>query len=167
MSRHESAPRAYLTGAGAGGLLHADERGLTDPRAFDGNTRMEEAPLKDEVLRFIVEHFDSVPQLESLILIRAGAPRTWSVAELAARIYVDDAEAARLLAALERRGLVVRDAHDAERFAYDPGGADADLVAEVAGAYRRHLVRIASAIHAHASPAVREFARAFDIKKDR
>ena len=33
--------------------------------------------------------------------------------------------------------------------------------------YRRHVVRIATFIHAGASQAVREFARAFDLKKER
>jgi hypothetical protein len=38
---------------------------------------------------------------------------------------------------------------------------------EVAAAYRRHLVPLATFIHSRASTAVREFARAFDLKKDR
>jgi hypothetical protein len=37
---------------------------------------------------------------------------------------------------------------------------------EVAAAYRRHLVQLATFIHSGASPAVREFARAFDLKKE-
>jgi hypothetical protein len=38
---------------------------------------------------------------------------------------------------------------------------------EVAASYRRHLVPLATFIHSRASTAVREFARAFDLKKDR
>jgi hypothetical protein len=47
---------------------------------------------------------------------------------------------------------------------WDPTG---EVMPEVAASYRRHLVPLATFIHARASTAVREFARAFDLKKDR
>ena len=47
---------------------------------------------------------------------------------------------------------------------WDPSG---QVMPEVAAAYRRHLVQLATFIHSRASTAVREFARAFDLKKDR
>jgi hypothetical protein len=39
-------------------------------------------------------------------------------------------------------------------------------MSEVASEYARHLVPIATLIHRGASSAVKEFARAFDLKKD-
>ena len=47
-------------------------------------------------------------------------------------------------------------------------GADKDeLIAAVDSAYRKELIRISRLIHSKPSAAVREFARAFRIKKDR
>jgi hypothetical protein len=40
-------------------------------------------------------------------------------------------------------------------------------MAKVAATYSRQLVTVAQLLHAKASPGVREFARAFQIKKDR
>jgi hypothetical protein len=39
-------------------------------------------------------------------------------------------------------------------------------MARIAATYRRHLIRIATLIHAKASPSVREFARAFESNKE-
>jgi hypothetical protein len=41
------------------------------------------------------------------------------------------------------------------------------LMEKVASTYRRHLSAVASFIHSKASRSVREFARAFELKKDR
>jgi hypothetical protein len=41
------------------------------------------------------------------------------------------------------------------------------MMLQVDAAYRRDLVRISTMIHAKASSAVREFARAFRLKKER
>ncbi len=41
------------------------------------------------------------------------------------------------------------------------------LVAEVAETYQRNLARIAMLIHSKPSSSIKEFARAFDLKKDR
>jgi len=43
---------------------------------------------------------------------------------------------------------------------------DRKMLAEVAEAYRRNLVAITTFIHSKASTSVKEFARAFDLKKD-
>jgi hypothetical protein len=42
-----------------------------------------------------------------------------------------------------------------------------ELMGQVVAEYQTHVVRIATFIHANASASVREFARAFDLKKDR
>ena len=38
---------------------------------------------------------------------------------------------------------------------------------QVAATYRRNIARVATLIHEKTSSSVREFARAFDLKKDR
>jgi len=51
-------------------------------------------------------------------------------------------------------------------YSYDPAFRHSNLMEEVDRTYRRELVRISRMIHSKASPAVREFARAFKFKKD-
>jgi DNA-binding IclR family transcriptional regulator len=128
---------------------------------------MTASPVPENVRLFLVRHIDSVPALEALLMLGEDPQRLWSAEEVAARTYVDAPTAAELLRGLETRGLIAREG-DPPRHRYAP--ADAQLraqVVEVAQAYRTHLIPMANIIHSKASVAVQEFARAFDLKKDR
>ena len=124
--------------------------------------------IPENVLQFIAAKIDTVPQLEALLLLWENPQHDWSEEELAGGIYVSIEAAAAILQALQRRQLIdsTNDSPAKYRYstAWDPSG---ELMSEVAGAYRRHLVPLATYIHSRASSAVREFARAFDLKKDR
>jgi DNA-binding IclR family transcriptional regulator len=123
--------------------------------------------ISQQVLQFIAEQIDTVPQLECLLLLHQYDGRLWLPDEVAARIYTSRETAQGILETLVRRGLVSAEG-DPARYQYRPGEVTSGaLVAEVASAYQRHLVPIATFIHAKASASVREFARAFDLKKDR
>lgn len=123
--------------------------------------------IPSDVLQFVAENVDSVPELETLLLLREGQTRAWGEEEVAARVYVSRAAARTILEALRRKHLVV--AHgDPLLYRYRPEQAGkAELIGEVAAAYRLHLVPMATFIHAKAPASVREFARAFDFKKER
>lgn len=120
------------------------------------------------VLQFIAERIDTVPQLEALLLLWESSQRAWTEEELAARIYVSRQVAAQTLQALQRQNLVIAQSVEPPSCRYnlqwDPTG---QVMPDVAAAYSRHLVQLATFIHSRASTAVREFARAFDLKKDR
>jgi hypothetical protein len=120
-----------------------------------------------DVLAFIEDQVDSVPHLEALLLVWKSAPGAWNATQIAARIYVDLDAAAGILRDLARRRLVRATDESGSSFSYDPSwDRSGDLMQRVAEAYRRNLVLVAHTIHAKASGAVREFARAFEIKKD-
>lgn len=120
------------------------------------------------VLQFLAERIDSVPQLEALLLLWENPGRPWSDEELAARVYVSRPVAAAILLALQRQELVTGEPDSTVRYRYNPQwDPSGEVMPEVATAYRRHLVPLATFIHSRASTAVREFARAFDLKKDR
>jgi hypothetical protein len=73
-----------------------------------------------------------------------------------------------LLADLVRLQLIVKSTGSPAKFSYHPSSKDQDeMMRLVDSAYRRDLVRISTMIHSKASPSVREFARAFRIKKER
>jgi hypothetical protein len=120
------------------------------------------------VLQFLAERIDTVPQLEALLLLWENPERAWSGEELAARVYVSRPVAEAILLALQRQQLVIGEPDSAPRYRYNPQwDPSGEVISEVATAYRRNLVQLATFIHSRASTAVREFARAFDLKKDR
>jgi hypothetical protein len=127
---------------------------------------MTSGALPDGVRVFLLKNIDSVPELELLLLL-AEHVADLSVPEAASRIYVDESSSRLLLEGLTRRRLVVA-AGEPPRYRFGPlDPEDEARVREVARAYRMHLVAMANLIHSKASGSVQEFARAFDLKKDR
>lgn len=123
----------------------------------------EENPLRNEVDRFILEEIDSVPHLEALLLLWNSRPRPWPVDELAHSLYITSDRTLAILHDLQQRNLA---AFDNGLWFCDPRSSRSDLLEHVETTYRRELIRISSMIHSKASPAVRQFARAFRLKKD-
>lgn len=130
---------------------------------------MEKRELPQDVLQFIAREIDTVPHLEALLLLFENSAEHWTVERTAARLYVPRDRARDILADLERRRLVrlLPGAPEAA-YSYDPGRDETgQMVNKVAATYRRHLSAVAAFIHSKASRSVREFARAFELKKDR
>jgi hypothetical protein len=72
-----------------------------------------------------------------------------------------------LLGDLVRLQFVTESATSPPRFSYHSRSkAQDDIMQLVDEAYRRDLVRISTMLHTKASPAVRDFARAFRFKKE-
>jgi hypothetical protein len=121
-----------------------------------------------EPYEFIHEHIDSVPQLEALILLWNSRPVGWTAEELSSRLYVPVEQVYEITRDLLRLELAQEIAGPGQKFAYFPHSSEQDdLMRQVDDAYRHDLVRISTMIHAKASSPVREFARAFRIRKDR
>ncbi|MGC2637952.1 MAG: hypothetical protein WA294_12295 [Acidobacteriaceae bacterium] len=124
---------------------------------------MEQRPGNREVDRFIVDEIESVPHLEALLLLWRDRPRSLSLEDLARSLYLQTEATEILLHDLERRGFIL---HEPNGWTWNEQQSRAGLMADVDATYRRELVRISSMIHSKASPAVRQFARAFRLKKD-
>jgi hypothetical protein len=123
--------------------------------------------LPPHVLRFLEENIDSVPQLETLLMMDREPDRFWLVADVASRNYTSEQRAAEILSALQRRGLVSSEAGPL-RFRFNPAKVETRaLVSDLARCYQKNLSRITTIIHSKPSTSVTEFARAFDLKKDR
>lgn len=125
-----------------------------------------ENEIPERVLRFIESNIDDVPQLETLLMMSEAPDRAWRVSEIAARNYVTEQRAELILQALRRRGLVAAD--EGQSFRYQPAAPEMrELVLEVSAVYQANLSRIATFIHSKPSASIKEFARAFDLKKER
>jgi sugar-specific transcriptional regulator TrmB len=119
------------------------------------------------VLRFLRENIDTVPQLETLLMMSEKRDHGWLIADVASRNYISEQRATDTLNALQRRGLVTSE-ESPTRFRFDPATEEIHTaVVDLARCYQRNLSRITELIHAKPSASVTEFARAFDLKKDR
>ena|SRR5690348_4485890 len=116
-----------------------------------------------QVDQFVLDEIDSVPHLEALLLFWKRRPHGWSVEEMAHSLYISVETTHTILQDLRQRGMVTV---EEERYSFDPNFRQGSLMEELDRTYRRELVRISKMIHSKASPAVREFARAFKFKKD-
>jgi hypothetical protein len=124
--------------------------------------------LHPDVVRFIEERIDTVPHLEALLLVWESRSQRWRPEQMAARLYVAPDKAASILADLVRRQLARGGEDESGPYieydaAWDTDGA---RMAQVAASYRQQLLQVATLIHAKASTAVHDFARAFRIKKE-
>jgi len=129
---------------------------------------MPQPGLASEITDFLDAHIDSIPQMEILMLLHDGRDRGWPVDVIASRIYQPISAVLPLLRGLQAHGLVTVDgAGDAVLYRYHDREETRPLMAKVVTAYRTQLIEVTRFVHAKASRSVLEFARAFDLKKDR
>lgn len=122
----------------------------------------------DQVLRFVTEEIDSVPELEALLLIWQTRPVLWRTTDLAKRLYIVSEQAQTLLKELSRKGLITVVPGEAGAYRYEPGSEQRDLLmAWTEAVYRKEVVRISTLIHTKPSSAVRDFARAFRFTREK
>lgn len=121
-----------------------------------------------DVYEYILEKIDSVPHLEAIILLWNSRPVGWTSEELASRLYLPPDKVTGMLQDLIRGQLVQQNPGSPPRYSYLPRTEEQnEWMYQVDVAYRRELVRISTMLHSKTSSSVREFARAFRIKKDR
>ncbi len=70
---------------------------------------MESGARRLQVDRFILEHIDSVPQLEALLLLFNSRPKAWSADEMAKSLFVRNEVASKILDNLLHRNLIALD----------------------------------------------------------
>ena len=125
----------------------------------------EDAQLPDDVRAFVLRHIDSVAELEALLLTRSAAHQDWAVAEIARRLYVTEPEAASVVRALHRRGLLSQ-AGDAFRYQPKTDELRRDVDA-LAAAYPRFLIPLTKLIHSKPPASLRDFADAFRFREEK
>jgi hypothetical protein len=124
-----------------------------------------EEPAED-ILRFIVDRIDTVPELEALLLFWEQRPASMTVKQIESRLFVPRGVGAAVIRSLVRRKFVM-EVVDGSEFAYDAAWEpDEQFMDRVAATYRRNLIRVTTLIHSKAPSAVLEFARAFEPRKD-
>jgi hypothetical protein len=124
---------------------------------------MTEEGVPAEVRAFLLACIDSVAELEALLLLRENPGQDWEATTLARRLYVNDAEAAKILEHLVQCALAVR-TRAAFRY-HVPDTERQRLVDGLAQSHAKYLVPVTRLIHDKAS-GIRKFADAFKFRKD-
>jgi hypothetical protein len=121
-----------------------------------------------DVHRYVVEHIDSVPELETLLLVYDNPKQLWSSEELAKRIYTSQTMAAALLTKLVQDGVCSEVGEgDAKRYQYRPRADLSQLIDRLAETYRGALIPMTKLIHAKPNANLLQFADAFRMGKDK
>lgn len=127
---------------------------------------MSRETLPDDVRRFVLTCVPSVPYIESLLLMRREPDRTWTPSQLARRVYVPVAQAARLLESLEESGIAGRAPDTEGEYCYQPSDELDALLDRVATHYKTDLLAITDLIHSSLNRRANQFADAFRWRKD-
>jgi hypothetical protein len=124
-------------------------------------------PFPEDVKRFVVEHIDSVEQLEVLLLLRADPSREWDAAAVSHALCTSPESVAKRLAGLRTRGLLAGGEGDGGRYRYGPATAEHDrLAGALAEAYRERRVAVITLIYSKPADQVQAFADAFKLRKE-
>jgi hypothetical protein len=128
---------------------------------------MAEYPIPNDVRQFILESIDSIAQLEALLLLRGSPNEEWGAQKVAKRLYISEQEATSLLARLSAEGLTAFSNDKQPLCRYQPNSDDLALIVDrLAETYSKHLVPVTNLVHSKPRTRVREFADAFNLRKD-
>jgi len=120
--------------------------------------------IPDDLRDFILKHFDSIAQLEALLLLRNDSHVHWSAEAVAKRLYIDAAQASAILSLHCNHGFFVCSGAEF-RFQCDDD-AKRRMVELLAGIYSRHIVPVTNIVHSKPLR-IQEFADAFRLKKEK
>jgi len=119
-----------------------------------------------DISRFLLTSIDSVPHLETLLLLRRTAPERWGARAIAARIYVPERAAADILHRLCEAGLLACADADEPCYWFSPSLPDlAAIVGRTEGEYSRNLFGVTALIHSRSERSALDFADAFKFRK--
>jgi hypothetical protein len=120
-----------------------------------------------EIEQFIAQHIESLAELELLLTMRREPARNWSCFDLSRQLYVAPDVCTGILADLERRGFLQRDAGDTNLFRYRSLSAEIDrLIDQLAILYQERRVAVITHIYSKPVKKVQTFADAFRLRRE-
>jgi protein tyrosine phosphatase (PTP) superfamily phosphohydrolase (DUF442 family) len=119
-----------------------------------------------DVRTFLLQHIDSIAQLEALLLLRSAPTCLWSAETVAKRLYISTQEAAMVLERLAEESFVTMSQDVPNTYQYQPASDElAHMVDRIAVLYAQYLIPVTNLIHAKPRNRVQEFADAFKLRK--
>jgi hypothetical protein len=131
-------------------------------------TFTDSAAIPEDIRLFLLAHIDSISQWEGLLLLRADPHAEWSAADAAAKLYVEERDAAQLLSQLADRNILASiKVQSGLRYRYQPHSPEiAQAIDHAAEFYRAHLIPMTRFIHSKSKARLQQFADAFKLRKD-
>jgi hypothetical protein len=118
---------------------------------------MADGLIPSDVLEFLLEHIDSVAELEALLLLRSNAGQARTVPLMSKRLYIDEPQCIGVLRHLEAEGLC---ACTEGLYHYILSNSQQETVDRLAHTYSHYLIPVTNVIHD--KPArIQKFADAF------
>src|SRR5688572_8059841 len=138
------------------------EEGLPHAYIFGGSVT--ESGLRADVEEFILRHLDSVEQMEVLLLLRRRRNEQWDAAAVARELRIDATSAARRLADLFGKDLLVREKD--EQFRYSSKSSHDAAIQALEQAYNERPVSVISFLFSKPTDnSIRLFSDAFRLRK--
>jgi hypothetical protein len=127
---------------------------------------MGEALIPDDVREFLLQHIDSIAQLEALLLLRADPSGAWNAETIAKRLYITPQEASVVLERLAADSFLTMPPDLSDGYRYQPASGElATMVDRIAVLYTKYLVPVTHLIHSKPRTRVQEFANAFKLRR--
>ncbi|WKB53106.1 hypothetical protein [Eleftheria terrae] len=124
---------------------------------------MNPEPIPAGIRHFILTQVDSIAHMEAWSMLWREPDATWTADQVAGRLYIAPAEAARVLERLVSQGLAQR---RGKGYGWGPASeALARQADELARLYASHLIPVTNLIHAKRDNRIQEFADAFKLRK--
>ncbi|MBL0418979.1 hypothetical protein JI739_01345 [Ramlibacter sp. AW1] len=129
---------------------------------------MRRPELPPDLRRFIATSIPSVPYLEAVLLLRAEPSTAWTASTMARRLYLPEADAARLLADAAEAGMAqVSSGTQDPIYGYAPSTPElAQVLDRLAAHYAVDLVTVTDLIHSKVEKRAQQFADGFRWRKD-
>lgn len=130
---------------------------------------MSASELSNELRRFI-NAIASIPHLETMLLLYQNPEQVWTVATVAQRMYINEAQAATMLKDLHSSGICRPVSNSQGDYIYSPAFPELEkLVGQLAEYYPRNLIQVTNMIHTKSASGkrVQMFADAFKFHKDK
>jgi hypothetical protein len=125
------------------------------------------AEIPASVVRFVAEHVASLDQLELLLLLLQSPDKWWDASSAAREIGMDTNSARQALERFASHNLLAIAVTGDVRYRFQPGEARLRETAEAfSAAYRTHRLAILQLVTARSQRGIREFAKAFRIRRD-
>lgn len=124
--------------------------------------------IPDRVKVFVTEQIDSVVQLEILLLLYRQSGQDFTAGDVASQLRIDPAWAAPQLDVLCARSVLVCAPGPPAVYRYGPRTPELhETIAQLAQSYATHRVRITTMIFSKPPDALRSFADAFRLRKEK
>ena len=105
-----------------------------------------------------------MPQIEALLLIWSSPEKRWSLRQVAARIYIGNAEATRALDGLCAGGLLV---HREGNYTLALTAENVEMIGKLKEVYARYLIPVTDVIHGKSGGEHRDSSRRASVNLER